>query len=214
MIGDRLIQIYKKLLEHYSNQHWWPAETRDEIVIGAVLTQNTAWKNVERAIENLKRANLDTLMAIHQTKSSRIKECIKPAGFYNQKTQYLKNVARFFVENGGFEQLKKLDTPALRKKLLGVKGVGKETADSILLYAFDRPIFVVDAYTKRLCQRHKLSEQLDYDSIQGLFMEHLDADPKLFNEYHALIVKNAKEHCRKKPICKGCPLEEDLCLSD
>ncbi len=208
---NRILNLfYERLLERYSRQHWWPAETEEEIVIGALLTQNTAWSNVEKAIKNLKKGNMCSLEAIYQASIDRLKECIKPAGFFNQKAQYLKNIASFFVEHGGFEGLSSYDTGALRTMLLKIKGVGKETADSILLYAFDRPVFVVDAYTRRLIERHRLSDKLDYDSLQELFMRNLPRDASLFNEYHALIVRNAKEHCRKKPRCKGCPLEEFL----
>ena len=204
------MQIYEKLFEFYGPQHWWPAEDKEEIIIGAVLTQNTAWKNVEKAIQNLKAKNLCSLAAIFETDIEELKDAIKPAGFFNQKSIYLKNISRFFKEEGGVEKLSNFQTEKLRKKLLNVKGIGKETADSILLYAFQRPIFVIDAYTKRLAERHKLTEKLDYDSLQRLFTNNLPKDHQLFNEYHALIVKNAKEFCRKKPDCKNCPLKEFL----
>ncbi len=204
---EKLLEIFNRLYERFGPQHWWPAKTRDEVVIGAILTQNTAWKNVENALDNLKDNGLLELKKLYKMDTETIKELIKPAGFFNQKAEYLKNISKFFVENRGFEELSKLDTKALRQKLLNVKGVGKETADSILLYAFEKPISVVDAYTKRLVKRHKLCECSNYDEIQNLFMENLPLDEELFNEYHALIVKLAKEFCRKKPICNGCPLE-------
>ena len=204
------MQIYEKLFEFYGPQHWWPAEDKEEIIIGAILTQNTAWKNVEKAIQNLKAKNLCSLAAIFEIDIEELKDAIKPAGFFNQKSIYLKNISRFFKEEGGVEKLSNFQTEKLRKKLLNVKGIGKETADSILLYAFQRPIFVIDAYTKRLAERHKLTEKLDYDSLQRLFTNSLPKDHQLFNEYHALIVKNAKEFCRKKPDCENCPLKEFL----
>ncbi len=207
---EKLLKIFNRLLDRFGKQHWWPAQTRDEVVIGAVLTQNTAWINVERAIENLKKEGLITLKAIYHCDIKALREFIKPAGFFNQKSIYLKNIATFFVKNGGFDLLDDLGTDELRKRLLAVKGVGKETADSILLYAFKRPVFVVDAYTKRLVARHKLQDKLDYDSIQMLFMKNLPLDVSLFNEYHALIVKLGKEFCKNKPMCKGCPLEDLL----
>jgi len=207
---NKIMQIYEKLFEFYGPQHWWPAEDKEEIIIGAVLTQNTAWKNVEKAIQNLKAKNLCSLAAIFEIDIEELKDAIKPAGFFNQKSIYLKNISRFFKEEGGIEKLSNFQTEKLRKKLLNVKGIGKETADSILLYAFQRPIFVIDAYTKRLAERHKLTEKLDYDSLQRLFTNNLPKDHQLFNEYHALIVKNAKEFCRKKPDCKNCPLKEFL----
>ncbi len=204
---EKLVEIFEKLYERFGSQHWWPAQTEDEVIIGAVLTQNTAWRNVERALANLRNNGLLELNRLSEAKIETIKELIKPAGFFNQKAIYLKNISDFFVENGGVKQLSGLDTKTLRQKLLDVKGIGKETADSILLYAFKRPIFVVDAYTKRLIERHKLCNCSSYDEIQNLFMENLPLDEKLFNEYHALIVKLAKEFCKKKPVCKGCPLE-------
>ncbi|WP_022671356.1 endonuclease III domain-containing protein [Hippea alviniae] len=207
---NRIEKIYRKLFDFYGQQHWWPAQTKEEIIIGAILTQNTAWKNVEKAIQNLKATDSCNLNAIFYMDIERLKDAIKPAGFFNQKSIYLKNISRFFKEEGGIERLFSFSTEELRKKLLSVKGIGKETADSILLYAFERPIFVIDAYTKRLAERHKLSKKLDYDCLQKLFMDNLPKDYKLFNEYHALIVKNAKEFCRKKPDCENCPLRELL----
>ena len=201
------MEIFEKLYERFGPQHWWPAQTEDEVIIGAVLTQNTAWRNVERALANLRNNGLLELKRLSEANIETIKKLIKPAGFFNQKAIYLKNISDFFVENGGLKQLSGLDTKTLRQKLLDIKGVGKETADSILLYAFKRPIFVIDAYTKRLIERHKLCNCSSYDEIQNLFMENLPLDEKLFNEYHALIVKLAKEFCKKKPVCKGCPLE-------
>ncbi len=202
----KLIEIYDKLLKEFSYQHWWPAQSKDEIVIGAILTQNTAWKNVEKAIDNLKSLDLCTLDAIYKSDTDIIGRCIKPAGFFNQKSVYLKNIAKFFVINGSVEGLSELSTKELRRRLLDVKGIGKETADSILLYVFKRPVFVVDAYTKRLIKRHNLSINTDYDSIQKLFEDNLGKDVEVFCEYHALIVKNAKEFCRTKPLCDRCPL--------
>ncbi len=204
---DKLLDIYDKLLERYSNQHWWPAATKEEVVIGAILTQNTSWANVEKAIENLKQQGICSFAGICNIDTEQLKTFIKPAGFFNQKAEYLKNTAVFFLENGSINGLKKQDTKTLREKLLKIKGIGKETADSILLYALDKPVFVVDAYTKRLIKRHNLSKNTDYDSIQRLFEENLEKDTALFNEFHALIVRNAKEFCTKKPQCRGCPLE-------
>jgi len=205
---EKFLEIFNRLFERFGPQHWWPANTKDEVVIGAILTQNTAWKNVEKALNNLRNSDLLELKKLSEADIETIKHLIKPAGFFNQKAVYLKNISRFFIENRGFEELSKLDTKTLRKKLLNVKGVGKETADSILLYVFKKPIFVVDTYTKRLIKRHNLCDCSDYDEVQKLFMENLPLDEKLFNEYHALIVKLAKEYCKKRPICNGCPLED------
>ncbi len=205
---EKLLEIFNRLYERFGSQRWWPAETEDEVVIGAVLTQNTAWKNVERALSNLRNNDLLNLKKLSEVDIEIIKDLIKPAGFFNQKVIYLKNVSEFLTKNGGFEKLSNLDTKSLRQKLLNIKGVGKETADSILLYAFKKPIFVVDAYTKRLAERHNLCNCSSYDEMQKLFMENLPLDEKLFNEYHALIVRLAKDFCKKKPVCYGCPLED------
>ncbi len=204
---EKLLEIFNRLYKRFGPQYWWPAETEDEVVIGAILTQNTAWKNVERALNNLRNNNLLGLEKLSKSNIETIKRLIKPAGFFNQKAIYLKNISDFFLESGGFVKLSEIDTETLRHKLLNIKGIGKETADSILLYAFKKPIFVVDAYTKRLVERHNLCSYSNYDEVQELFMENLPLDEKLFNEYHALIVKLAKEFCKKKPVCNNCPLE-------
>ncbi len=205
-MNNKITEIYNKLFQRFSKQHWWPADTKDEIIIGTILTQNTAWTNVEKAVTLLKQNGLCSLEKIYGCEIQLLKECIKPAGFFNQKAVYLKNTAEFFVKNGGVDKLSSHSTSSLRDHLLNIKGIGKETADSILLYAFNRPVFVVDSYTKRLIKRHNLSKKLDYDNIQMLFEENLEKNAELFMEYHALIVKNAKEFCRKKPKCDNCPL--------
>ncbi len=202
----KLEDIYYRLLERFSYQSWWPADSKDEMVIGALLTQNTSWNNVEIAITNMKRENLCSLEKIFKADCEVLKKCIKPAGFFNQKASYLKNIAEFFVKNGSFNKLDMFDNATLRKKLLSVKGVGKETADSILLYAFNRAVFVVDAYTRRLVERHNLLKEISYDNIQHLFESNLKKDSSLFGEYHALIVKNAKVFCKTKPLCYNCPI--------
>lgn len=197
-----LIDIYETLLKFFSKQDWWPADTKDEVIIGAILTQNTAWSNVEKVIENLKKAGLCTLSALKKTPQDKLQKLIKPAGFYRQKSLYLKEIALFFED---FDE--NIDTITFRKKLLNIKGVGFETADSILLYAFSRPIFVIDAYTKRLVERRKLLNESRYKQLQRFFMENLPQDVELFKEYHALIVKLGKTFCKKVPNCKECPLQ-------
>jgi endonuclease-3 related protein len=198
-----LIEIYETLLQFFGKQYWWPADTQDEIIIGAILTQNTAWQNVEKAIGNLKKANLCSLQEIRNTPQSIIEDLIKTSGFYRQKSLYLKEIASFFKD---FNE--STDTVNFRKALLNVKGIGLETADSILLYAFSKPVFVVDAYTKRLVERHKLFYSKDYNKLaQFFFMKNLPNDVELFKDYHALIVKLGKTFCRKKPNCKECPLK-------
>ncbi len=200
------MEIYEKLLSRFGAQHWWPANTKEEVIIGTILTQNTAWINVEKAVKNLKNEDICSFNGIFNSNIQVLKKAIKPSGFFNQKSVYLKNISDFFIKNGGIDHLSKNTTENLRQKLLNLKGIGKETADSILLYAFDRDVFVVDTYTKRLVERHNLSNNLNYDNIQKLFENNLDKDYVLFGEYHALIVRNSKEFCRKKPICNGCPL--------
>lgn len=189
-------------MSFFSKQNWWDTASRDEIIIGAILTQNTAWNNVEKAIENLKERGLCNLKKIRETSKQELEQLIKPSGFYKQKSIYLKEIAKFF-EN--FNE--SIDTDTFRKKLLGLKGIGFETADSILLYAFSRPIFVVDAYTKRLIERKRLFSSKNYNDIQRFFMENVPRDVELYKEYHALIVKLGKTFCKKSPKCTGCPIK-------
>ncbi len=201
-----LLKIYKIFYESYGPQGWWPAESWFEVVVGAVLTQNTSWKNVEKAILNLKHNGLLDPEKLYALSDQELTVLIKPAGFYNIKAQRLKNLMNLLKEyDFEFERLLKNIS---REKLLSVKGIGKETADSILLYAFNIPVFVVDNYTKRIFHRlGVVSEKDDYDSIQKLF--HLiPSDVKIYQEYHALIVKHAKDICTKnKPLCERCAVE-------
>lgn len=196
-------KIYSLLFNHYGRQKWWPAESSDEVIIGAVLTQNTNWENVEKAINNLKGAGLCSLESIISTPNARLRQYIKPAGFYNQKSRYLINTAHFFIKHYS----ENTDTEWLREQLLSVKGIGRETADSILLYALNRPVFVVDAYTKRLFSRHFSDFPMQYETIRYVFENHLKRDVELYKEYHALIVKCCKTYCRTKPLCGECPVK-------
>ncbi len=205
-----LIDIYKRLYARFGPQGWWPARTPLEIVVGAILTQNTAWSNVEKAISNLKAARLLSSSASLEHISSRtLSRLIRPAGYYNLKSSRLKNFFRFLrtQSNGDLKALRRLRAVSLRRKLLSVNGIGPETADSIMLYALGKPVFVVDAYTKRILSRHGLlCERAGYDDVQRIFEKNLPTDRRLFNEYHALIVRLGKERCRKVPRCGGCPL--------
>jgi len=210
MINETLTEIYQLLFEHFGPQHWWPGETQFEIITGAILTQNTNWGNVEKAISNLKSAGLLTPKKLHDIEVSELAELIRPAGYFNIKAKRLKNFVDWFFENydGEPARLESLDTDRLRAELLAIKGVGRETADSILLYALDRPVFVVDAYTARVAFRHGLIEpDADYEQLQELFQSNLPPEAKMFNEYHALLVRVGKEFCRPKARCAGCPLE-------
>jgi endonuclease-3 related protein len=205
-----LKQIYYTLYNTFGPQHWWPGETKLEIIIGAILTQNTNWKNVEKAISNLKINKLLTLPALQRISSQKLAQLIRPSGYFNIKAQRLKEFLKFIYTeyHGSLSEMSKQNTMLLRKQLLDVKGVGPETADSILLYAFNKPIFVVDAYTKRIFSRHKIiKEKSTYIEIQELFMKNMSRNDKIFNEYHALIVKLGKDYCKKTPRCNTCPLQ-------
>lgn len=207
---NKLNSIYKKLYAFFGPQDWWPAETPFEVMVGAILTQNTNWQNVEKAINNLKNKEMLFPHKLRNSNHKRLARLIRPAGYYNIKAKRLKEFLKFFFKTyrGNLKEMSKIDTPILRQQLLAVKGIGPETADSILLYALNKPIFVVDAYTKRILARHKLvKENADYTQVQDLFMQNLKKDTKLFNEYHALLVKLGKEFCLKnKPKCDLCPL--------
>jgi len=206
-------ETYKALFSRWGEQHWWPAQSRIEMIIGAILTQNTAWKNVEKALDNLKQHQVLTIQSLKETPVEKLTEWIRPAGYFNQKSTYLKTMAETLSDrfNGSLDLLFSLQTDSLRKELLSWKGIGPETADSILLYAAKRPVFVVDSYTKRfLIRHHCCSSKTTYNSIAQLFKDSLPKDVQLYNEYHALIVRLGKEHCRTKPSCIDCPLKPFL----
>jgi endonuclease-3 related protein len=206
-----LQQMFDLLSARFGAQHWWPAENTLEILVGTVLAQNTNWQNVEKAIANLKRKDLLSLTALRDLPDEKLAQEIRSAGYLNVKTKRLKNLARFILERfqGDLDRLKEVRTGTLREELLAVKGIGPETADSILLYACAKPVFVADAYTYRILQRHGLAdESMTYDELQAFFMDHLPADAALFNEFHALTVRLGREYCRKQPLCDQCPLRE------
>ena len=205
-------KIYKKLNKFYGPQGWWPGRSRLETIVGAILTQNTSWSNVEKAIKNLKNEGLlSSPSRLHNVSMQKLARLIHPAGYYNVKSRRLKNFTKFLIANynGKLDKLAKVKTHRLRQELLAVNGIGPETCDSILLYAFKRPVFVVDAYTKRIFSRHGLFDNdLAYGSVQKKFMNNLPSDEEVFNEYHALLVRLAKDHCKTKPICGNCPLRD------
>lgn len=209
-IAQRLKAIYKALYNAYGPQHWWPGETPFEVAVGAVLTQNTAWTNVEKAIANLKGRRLLSPDRLHSLPHKRLASLIRPSGYYNIKARRLKSLLGFILNHykGSLKKMASVDVAEMRKQLLKVNGIGPETADSILLYALNKPVFVVDAYTRRVLLRHGLiSADADYHDIQRLFMLNLPIDTAMFNEYHALFVKVGKERCKKnRPLCGGCPL--------
>jgi len=211
MSSDELNQIYGLLYDKFGPQHWWPGETRLEIITGAILTQNTNWTNVEKAIANLKSADCLTPEKVHNLETAELANLIRPAGYFNVKAKRLKNFLNWLFENydGNLTDLESINTDRLREELLSIKGVGRETADSILLYAFERPNFVIDAYTARVVFRHQLlTPDADYEQLKEFFESSLPADTQLFNEYHALLVRVGKEFCRPKARCAGCPLEK------
>ncbi len=205
-----LMKIYNKLYQAYGPRNWWPGETPFEVMVGAILTQNTSWKNVERAIQNLKARNVLTVRGMHQLKKNRLASLIKSSGYFRIKADRLKAFVTFLFENydGNLKKMGYESVETLREKLLHVKGIGPETADSILLYGLKMPIFVIDAYTKRVLSRHGIiPEKTPYDEVQRLFMDHLPSDERLFNEYHALLVHLGKTLCKKTPRCDICPLK-------
>lgn len=202
------MEIFELLLKRYGALHWWPAETPFEVCVGAILTQNTNWQNVEKAILNLKREGLLSVEALWEIDRERLAQLIRPSGFYNVKSARLKDFLGWLLQRyGSLDAMFSGDWRVLREELVAVRGVGAETCDSILLYAGGKPSFVVDAYTRRLFSRLGLIAESDsYQQVRSLFMDALPPDSGLFNEYHALIVEHCKRHCKKKPICEGCPL--------
>jgi endonuclease III related protein len=207
------MEVFDLLLERFGPLHWWPADTPFEVCVGAILTQNTNWLNVEKAIANLKRAGVLSLEALREIDQEKLAELIRPSGFFNIKSARLKHFIGWLVPRyGSLEGMFAGDWRLLREELLAVRGIGRETCDSILLYAGEKPSFVVDAYTRRLFSRLGLvRETAGYEEVRSLFMDLLPADSELFNEYHALIVEQCKRHCKKKPLCAGCPLQGLCC---
>ncbi|MFC1602568.1 endonuclease III domain-containing protein [Pseudomonadota bacterium] len=202
-----LMMVFQSLLDAYGPQDWWPGETAFEVMIGAILTQNTAWSNVEKAIGNLKQADIFSETALLDSSHDEVAQLIRPSGYFNIKTDRLKQFCGFLQQQGGENALRELDTLKLRKLLLSVKGVGPETADDMLLYAFQRPVFVIDAYTRRLFSRlGMVTGDESYEVLRAGFELALGPDTELFNEYHALIVCHAKNFCNTKPKCSGCPV--------
>lgn len=204
-----ILAIYQDLFKRYGAQHWWPAESHFEMAVGAILTQNTNWQNVEQAIANLREADGLSVLAINALKTAELEELIRPSGFFRQKAERLQLFSRYLQDHyhSSLEEMLRQPLAPLRTELLTLKGIGPETADSILLYAGEHPSFVVDAYTVRIFKRLGLLEGKEkYEEIRSLFMTGLPADVALYNEYHALIVVHAKLHCLKKPRCQHCPL--------
>jgi endonuclease-3 related protein len=208
-MNKRIVQGYEILFEHFGRQYWWPGDSQWEICTGAVLTQNTSWSNVEKAIALIKSAdalNPETIVALPV---SDLEDLIRPSGFFRIKAQRLRNMAAWWLDNVRDSKLKHGNLPEWRSRLLEINGIGQETADSILLYCFNQPTFVIDAYTKRISARHFGTDpDISYHELQDLFMNNLPCSPELFNEYHALLVRAAKDCCRKNICLPGCPLRQ------
>ena len=206
-----LLQIYQKMFDALGPRHWWPGETPFEVIIGAILTQNTNWSNVEKAIKNLKTAGKLSPEGMYELSVTELAELIRPSGFFNVKAKRVKAFINWLFSRyeGNLSKMFAQDLQALRGELLSVKGIGPETADSILLYAGNMPTFVVDAYTHRIFSRHELiPEESTYDEMKSFFEENLPEDVQLFNEYHALLVNIGKTFCKTKKVCEPCPLKD------
>jgi len=205
-----LLKIYDKLLNHFGNQNWWPADTKFEVIVGAILTQQTSWKNVEKSIKNLKENNVLEPKKLFNIPVKTLEVLIRPSGFFKVKSKRLRNFLEFFVGNydGNLDKMFEFPLNDLRENLLSVNGVGPETCDSIILYAGNKPVFVVDAYTKRLCERYPIMKSKKYEEVREFFEKNLPKDVNLFKEFHALIVELGKNYCKTKPICEKCPLNE------
>ncbi|MBU5690291.1 MAG: endonuclease III domain-containing protein [Candidatus Aenigmatarchaeota archaeon] len=203
-------EIYEKLFDKFGEQHWWPGDTAFEIIVGAILTQQASWKNVEAAIKNLKNNKVLDEKTIYKIELKNLEELVRPSGFYRIKAKRLKNFVNFLFEkyDGSLEKLFSLKKNELRKELLSVNGIGKETADSIVLYAANKPSFVVDAYTIRIFNRLGILKEKEYDKVKAAFENNLPQDVQLYKEYHALIVNLGKNICKTKPLCDICPLKE------
>ncbi len=214
-LQKRLLLIYRLMYDHFGRRNWWPGDSPFEVMVGAILTQSAAWTNVEKAVSNLKAADAldpEILARMHLRKLARL---IRPCGYYNQKARKLKNFLRFYLAEpicGSQKRMAKIPLDELRPKLLAVKGIGPETADSILLYALYKPVFVIDAYTRRIFFRLGLTpEKATYGELQEFFMGNLPVDKELYNDYHAQIVTLGKEYCKKIQKCVLCPLE-NICV--
>jgi len=215
----QLIQIYRRLLKYFGHRNWWPARTPFEVMLGAILTQNTSWANVQRAIHNLKRVKALNAQKIAAMDLKKLQQLIRPSGYFRQKADRLKIFANFFLAppiRGSIARMKKIEPARMREMLLAVKGIGPETADSILLYALGHPVFVVDAYTRRIFARlGMVPQKIDYEQLRKLFEQNLPRDSELFNDFHAQLVALGNQYCRKKPRCSSCPLAElEKCRTD
>ena len=209
--GSKLHSLYEKLLSHFGRQKWWPGESAFEIVLGAILTQRANWRNVEKAIGNLKRAAILSPDAITNTNRKKLEKLLRPVGFFRQKTTTIRNLVRHLIRHheGSLDRLFDAELGEIRSELLSLKGIGDETADSILLYAGSKPSFVVDAYTIRIVNRLGLTESRQYSCVKELFENNLPKDTEMYKEFHALLVALGKKFCKTRPYCAKCPLSSD-----
>lgn len=213
----QLLEIYRKLYRYFGPQHWWPGDSPFEVAVGAVLTQNTSWSNVEKAIQNLQKRNLLSPRGMYVLPLNELALLIKPAGYFNVKAKRLRSFLEFVMNHyhGSMQDMLRENSMQLRSKLLRVHGIGPETADSILLYALAKPVFVIDAYTKRVLSRHGIMEsERSYEEFQAFFHAALPRRVRLYNDFHALFVRLGKDFCKKRePLCGRCPLNDMLPLA-
>lgn len=207
---ESLMRIYRRMARHYGPTHWWPGDTPFEIAVGAILTQNTAWSNVEKAIATLKREGLLHPRQMLDASDAALEAAVRPSGYFRQKARRVRHFAAHLCAHygGSMARMARRPLPALREELLALHGIGPETADDILLYACGKPVFVVDAYTRRIFSRHGLvAPDIGYEALRACFESHLLRSLHLYKEYHGLIVWTGKDFCRKHPRCEGCPLQ-------
>ena len=210
--GKRLLRLYETLERFFGDLHWWPGDTPFEVAVGAILTQNTNWANVEKAIGQLKAQGVLEPRALYGLDDEILADLIRPSGYFRVKTKRLKAFLEVLCGDfrGDLGLMLSGELPQVRRRLLGISGIGEETADSMLLYAGGRPVFVIDAYTRRILTRHGIIDgKLPYGDIQCLFMNHVPRNAGLYNQYHAMIVETGKRYCRTEPRCGGCPLRKD-----
>ena len=207
-------KVYEIIYKEFGPQDWWPGDSKIEIIVGAILTQAVSWSNVEKAISNLKENNILSIQKLDEIDQNKLAQLIKPSGYYNMKARKLKSFVQYIKENynASLNNFSEGKPEQKRSELLEIYGIGPETADSILLYAFDKPVFVIDTYTKRILSRiGYIKENISYDKLQNKIAENLEEDHNLYNEYHALLVKLAKENCFKSsPLCIDCPINNNL----